>query len=63
MKPAATLNALVPGFTYFAAWYLLGALAFWLIGMETRGRTIDEIDAQMTRGAAPGTQPIRAPAE
>jgi hypothetical protein len=38
-------------------------LAFWLIGMETRGRTIDEIDAQMTRGAAPGTQPIRAPAE
>ncbi len=63
VKPAATLNALVPGFTYFAAWYLLGALAFWLIGMETRGRTIDEIDAQMTRGAAPGTQPIRAPAE
>jgi hypothetical protein len=32
---------------YFAFWYLLGAAAFWLIAIETRGRTIDEIDAEM----------------
>ena len=52
VKPAATLDALIPGFTYFASWYVLGALAFWLIGMETSGRTIEEIDAEMTRPAA-----------
>jgi hypothetical protein len=54
---------LVPGFAYFAAWYLLGALAFWLIGMETRGRTIEEIDAQMSRGVAPTPRPARVAAE
>jgi hypothetical protein len=54
---------LVPGFAYFAAWYLLGALAFWLIGLETRGRTIEEIDAQMSRGVGPDPRPARVAAE
>jgi len=30
---------------------VLGALAFWLTAVETRGRTIDEIDAQMSSAA------------
>jgi putative MFS transporter len=47
VKPAVTTSALVPGFAYFAFWYVLGALAFWLIGFETRGRTIDEIDSDL----------------
>jgi MFS transporter, putative metabolite:H+ symporter len=55
VKPAVTSAALVPGFAYFAFWYVLGALAFWLIGFETRGRTIEEIDSALdgARGAAP----------
>jgi putative MFS transporter len=48
VKPAATLDALVPGFAYFAAWYVLGVFAFAFIAMETRGRSIDEIDAELT---------------
>jgi putative MFS transporter len=48
VKPQATLDALVPGFTYFAFWYVLGAVAFWLIGIETRNRTIDDIDSQLS---------------
>jgi putative MFS transporter len=48
VNPKATLDALIPGFNYFAFWYVLGALAFWLIALETRGRTIDEIDAEMS---------------
>ncbi len=48
VKPQATLDALIPGFNYFASWYVLGALAFWLIAIETRGRTIDDIDAELT---------------
>jgi putative MFS transporter len=61
VSPKATLDALVPGFNYFAFWYVLGALAFWLIAMETRGRTIDEIDAELTAGArksAPARVPV-----
>jgi MFS transporter, putative metabolite:H+ symporter len=49
VKPQATLDALVPGFAYFAFWYVLGAFAFWFIGFETRGRTIDEIDAALSK--------------
>lgn len=57
VKPEATIDALIPGFNYFASWYILGALDFWLIAVETRGRTIDEIDEQMDAAAsakAPG---------
>jgi putative MFS transporter len=47
VSPKATMDAIIPGLNYFAFWYLLGAAAFWLIAIETRGRTIDEIDAEM----------------
>src|SRR5262249_37945445 len=47
VSPKATLDAIVPAFNYFAFWYVLGAVAFWLIGMETRGRTIEEIEHEL----------------
>ena len=62
VSPKATLDALIPGFAYFAFWYVLGALAFWLIAMETRGRTIDEIDAQMSAPPSASAATGRAPA-
>jgi hypothetical protein len=51
------MDALVPGFAYFASWYVLGAIAFAFIAMETRGRTIDEIDAELS---APSPQRVKA---
>ncbi|MGH7112588.1 MAG: MFS transporter, partial [Stellaceae bacterium] len=60
VRPAATLDALVPGFLYFAAWYILGALAFWLVALETSGRTIDEIDSAMSAPAATSGQATAA---
>ena len=59
VKPEATLDALVPGFNYFASGTCWARSAFWLIGMETRGRTIDEIDSALTR---PSGEPARAAA-
>ncbi|HEV2301231.1 MAG TPA: MFS transporter, partial [Stellaceae bacterium] len=50
VSPKATLAALIPGMNYFAMWYVIGAVAV-LFGIETRGRTIDEIDAAMSRPA------------
>jgi putative MFS transporter len=49
VKPEATLDALVPGFNYFAFWYVLGAFAFWFIGFETSRRSIGEIDSALGR--------------
>jgi putative MFS transporter len=48
VSPKATIDALIPGFNYFAQWYLIGAFAFWLIAPETRGRTIAQIDEAMS---------------
>ena len=48
IKPAANLELLGPAFAYFSCWYILGALAFWLIGVETKGRSFEEIDGTMS---------------
>jgi MFS family permease len=60
VSPQATMDALVPGFAYFAYWYLIGAFAFWFIGTETRRRTMDEIDVEMAAMSARGPQIITA---
>lgn len=49
VRPQATLAGIVPGFDYFAVWYVLAIVAYLLIGFETRGRTIEELDAALMR--------------
>ena len=51
IKPAANLASLGPAFLYFASWYVLGALTFWFIGFETKGRSLEEIDAVLAKPA------------
>jgi MFS transporter, putative metabolite:H+ symporter len=60
VAPKATLAAMVPAFNYFAAWYGLAVVAFLFIGIETRGRTIEELDAALT--GAPVAEPVVVPA-
>ena len=60
VKPEATMAALIPGFLFFAYWYLIGAFAFLFIGAETRGRTIDEIDREMNSQATRSTEVVSA---
>ena len=56
IKPAApNLVMLGPAFIYFASWYVLGVVGFWVFGPETKGRSLEEMDAEL--GA-----PARAPA-
>jgi putative MFS transporter len=47
--PKATLDALTPAFIYFAAWYLLAVVGFLFVGIETKGRTIEELNAALVR--------------
>jgi len=49
VAPQATLDAIIPAFNYFAVWYLLGVVGFLFVGIETRGRTIEELDAALVR--------------
>src|SRR5215471_13009772 len=47
IKPAApNLVMLGPALSYFAAWYLLGVIGFWVLGWEPKGRTFEEIDSR-----------------
>jgi putative MFS transporter len=56
IKPAApNLKMLGPAFIYFACWYLVGVVGFWVFGYETRGRSFEEID-QALDGQPAGSQ-------
>jgi MFS transporter, putative metabolite:H+ symporter len=55
VSPKATVDAIIPAFNYFSVWYVFAALAFLLLGIETRGRTFEELDAALKApsGASP----------
>ena len=48
IRPAANLASLGPAFVYFASWYVVGIIAFWFIGFETKGRSLEEIDGALS---------------
>jgi hypothetical protein len=65
IKPAApNLKMLGPAFVYFACWYIIGIVGFWVFGPETKGRTFDEMDeAHEAARAGSSASRVRAPAE
>jgi MFS transporter, putative metabolite:H+ symporter len=60
VSPKATLAGIAPGFNYFAAWYILAVIAYLFIGFETRGRTIEELDAALTQPKSTRAKPVVA---
>jgi MFS transporter, putative metabolite:H+ symporter len=44
ITPKASVAALVPAFSYLAAWFALAGLAYIFIGMETKGRSLETIE-------------------
>jgi putative MFS transporter len=53
VNPQATLDAIFPALLYLAFWYALAAVAFWVLGFETKGRSIEEIDLALGAKSAP----------
>jgi putative MFS transporter len=49
VKPAATIGAILPAMLFLAFWAALAAVAFLILGIETKGRSIEEIDATLAR--------------
>src|SRR6266567_2056888 len=62
IKPGVNLESLGLAFSYFAFWFVLGALAFWLIGIETKGRSFEEMDSTLGRPTTASAQPLPHPA-
>jgi putative MFS transporter len=57
VKPAASVSAIMPAMIFLAFWAALAAVAFLVLGIETKGRSIEEIDASLARPA-----PVKAAA-
>jgi putative MFS transporter len=49
VSPKATIAAIDPAMLYLASWYVLTGLLFCFIGIETKGRSIEEIDTDLAR--------------
>ena len=58
VSPKATLAAINPAMLYLASWYLLGGIVFLFIGMEVKGRSIEEIDAALSQTATAARKPV-----
>jgi len=58
VAPKAALPAIEPAMYYLAAWCVIAGLAFLIWGIEVKGRSIEEIDAALTRPT-----PVKAPVE
>jgi putative MFS transporter len=57
VKPTVTVEAIFPALLFLSFWYGQAGLVFLLFGIETRGRSIEEIDSSLTAG---GSQPTLA---
>jgi putative MFS transporter len=57
ISPQATSAAVTPAFLFLAAGMLLVALAYVLLGVETHGRTIEEVAAEESRPSQPRLAP------
>ena len=53
VSPKATMDAILPALLFLAFWYGQAAVAFLVLGIETKGRSIEEIDSSLNAGAMP----------
>ncbi|HEY2621456.1 MAG TPA: MFS transporter [Acetobacteraceae bacterium] len=56
VNPKADLAALGPAMNYLAAWSVMAGFVFLFLGFETRGRSLEEIDAALSQ---PDTAKVR----
>ena len=48
---------LIPAFVYLASWFAMAGIVYFFFGIETKGRSIEQIDAEL---AAPSIEAPRA---
>ena len=51
MKPDVPLSEIPAAFFYLGAWFMLAGVVYLLLGVETKGRSIDQIDRALAKPA------------
>ncbi|RAI58461.1 MFS transporter [Roseicella frigidaeris] len=62
IKPEATVENILPAFLYLAAWFVLAGAVYLLLGIETKGRSIEAIDREL-HTPEPAPRPLPAAGE
>ena len=63
VSPKATIDALFPAFLFLAFWYGQAGLMFLLLGFETKGRSIEDINRALDTPAGVVLDPVRVAAQ
>ena len=58
INPKATIDAIEPAMMYLGAWYALSGLVFVLLGFETRGRSLEELDDALDKPRIARARPV-----
>jgi len=57
VTPQASVAAIVPAFIYLGAWFALAGAVYYFLGIETKGRSIEDIDEALIKPAPPQPHP------
>ena len=52
LKPDVPLTAIPSAFVYLGCWFLMAGAVYYFLGIETKGKSIEEIDRELTGGSA-----------
>jgi putative MFS transporter len=63
ITPKASVAALLPAYTYLAAWFALAGLAYLVLGIETKGRSLETIEQALDATRPPEARLSPAKAE
>ena len=63
VSPKVVPSALFPALLFLAFWYAQAAVMFLLLGFETKGRSIEEINRALDSPAGVALNPVRVPAQ
>ena len=53
LKPDVPLPEIPLAFVYLGCWFLMAGVVYYFFGIETRGKSIEEIDRELNAGLAP----------
>ena len=51
LKPDVPLPQISPAFLYLGCWFLMAGAVYYFFGIETRGKSIEEIDRELVATA------------
>jgi putative MFS transporter len=61
LKPGAPVDNIVPAFIYLGSWFAMAGAVYLFLGIETRGRSIEDIDRSLAEGRdTPAAPPVMA---